>query len=54
LVNHAARAKEVTMNKMLFTIAKLDEDKQKAEYDKLLKETNGFNGKSKKEKVEFT
>jgi len=29
-------------------------DEQKAEYTKLLKETNGFNGKPKKEKVEFT
>ena len=46
--------KELTMNKMLFTIAKLEEDEQKAEYTKLLKETNGFNGKPKKEKVEFT
>ena len=46
--------KPLPMNKMLFNLAMFEEDKQKAEYDKLLKETNGFNGKPKKEKVKFT
>ena len=37
------------MNKMLFNLAMFEENTQKAEYDKLLEETNGFNGKPKKE-----
>ena len=46
--------KPLTMNKMLSNLAMFEEDKQKVEYDKLLKETNGFNGKPKKEKIILT
>ena len=46
--------KTLPLNKMLFNLAMFEESVQKAEYDKLLEETNGFNGKPKKEKVKFT
>jgi len=46
--------KPLTMSKMLYNLSMLEEQKAKEEYDKLLDETNGFNGKPTKEKVKFT
>jgi hypothetical protein len=46
--------KPLTMSKMLYNLSILDEQKAKEEYDKLLEETNGFNGKPAKEKVKIT